>query len=46
MERRGFDGCKKIDGRKRHIAVDTGGLLLAIMVTALGSRTVTRPCAC
>jgi transposase len=31
---RGFDSGKKIDGRKRHIAVDTGGLLLAIVVTA------------
>lgn len=30
---RGFDGGKKIDGRKRHIAVDTGGLLLAVVVT-------------
>lgn len=25
---RGYDGEKKINGRKRHIAVDTGGLLL------------------
>ncbi|MRH93642.1 IS5 family transposase [Nocardia sp. SYP-A9097] len=31
---RGFDAGKKINGRKRHIAVDTGGLLLAIVVTA------------
>lgn len=30
---RGFDGAKKIDGIKRHIAVDTGGLLLAAHVT-------------
>jgi transposase len=30
---RGFDGGKKINGRKRHIAVDTGGLLLAVVVT-------------
>jgi putative transposase len=30
---RGFDGGKKITGRKRHIAVDTLGLLLAVVVT-------------
>lgn len=30
---RGYDGGKKITGRKRHIAVDTLGLLLAIVVT-------------
>ena len=31
---RGYDGGKKIDGRKRHIAVDTQGLLLLVLVTA------------
>jgi transposase len=31
---RGFDGGKKINGRKRHIAVDTLGLVLAVIVTA------------
>jgi transposase len=31
---RGYDAGKKINGRKRHIAVDTGGLLLAVAVTA------------
>jgi putative transposase len=31
---RGFDAGKKVNGRKRHIAVDTGGLLLAVLVTA------------
>jgi transposase len=31
---RGFDAAKKINGRKRHLAVDTLGLLLAIVVTA------------
>lgn len=31
---RGYDGGKKINGRKRHIAVDTLGLLLAVTVTA------------
>jgi putative transposase len=33
---RGYDGGKKITGRKRHIAVDTLGLLLAVVVTAAG----------
>jgi putative transposase len=33
-EQRGVDGHKKVDGRKRHIAVDTLGLLLAVVVTA------------
>jgi transposase len=31
---RGFDGGKKINGRKRHIAVDTLGLVLTVVVTA------------
>lgn len=31
---RGYDGAKKLDGRKRHIAVDTMGLLLVVLVTA------------
>ncbi|MCX4539139.1 IS5 family transposase [Streptomyces sp. NBC_01565] len=31
---RGFGGGKKANGRKRHIVVDTLGLLLAVMVTA------------
>jgi len=31
---RGYDGGKKINGRKRHIAVDTLGLVLTVMVTA------------
>lgn len=30
----GFDSHKQIDGRKRHIVVDTMGLLLAVAVTA------------
>lgn len=30
---RGFDAGKKINGRKRHIAVDTLGLLLYVLVT-------------
>jgi transposase len=31
---RGFDSGKKINGRKRHIAVDVEGFLLAVVVTA------------
>ena len=31
--RRGYDGAKKITGRKRHIVVDSLGLLLAVLVT-------------
>lgn len=31
---RGFDGGKLVKGRKRHIVVDTLGLLLAVIVTA------------
>jgi putative transposase len=30
---RGYDGGKKITGRKRHVLVDTLGLLLAVIVT-------------
>lgn len=42
----GYDGAKKVTGRKRHIAVDTMGLLLAVAVTsasvadAVGARAV------
>ena len=32
-EERGYDGGKKITGRKRHIVVDTLGLLLVVVVT-------------
>jgi putative transposase len=32
-EQRGYDGGKKIKGRKRHLLVDTLGLLVAVMVT-------------
>ena len=31
---RGYDAAKKIEGRKRHIATDTLGLVLVIVVTA------------
>jgi putative transposase len=30
----GYDAAKKIDGRKRHVVVDTLGLVLAVVVTA------------
>ena len=30
---RGYDAGKKVNGRKRHIAVDTNGLLLTVVVT-------------
>ena len=33
---RGYDAGKKVSGRKRHIAVDTIGLLLTVLVTAAG----------
>ena len=33
-ESRGFDGNKKINGRKRHIITDTNGLLLSVVVHA------------
>lgn len=38
---RGFDGGKLVNGRKRHVVVDTLGLLLGVMVTAAdnGDRT-------
>src|SRR5919198_1792558 len=31
---RGYDGGKKINGRKRHLLVDTLGLLLAVLITS------------
>jgi putative transposase len=33
----GFDGHKKIKGRKRHIVVDTLGLIMAVVVTDAGT---------
>jgi transposase len=33
-EQRGRDNAKNVDGRKRHIVVDTMGLLLAVVITA------------
>jgi len=42
---RGYDAGKKINGRKRHIAVDTIGLLLTVLVTAASvqDRDAARP---
>lgn len=45
-EARGFDAAKKTTGRKRHLVVDTLGLLLVVMVTSAsvqdrqGGRTI------
>ncbi|MFD3586045.1 transposase [Streptomyces sp. NPDC058683] len=41
---RGFDGGKLINGRKRHVVVDTLGLLLGVTVTAAdtGDRAAAR----
>jgi hypothetical protein len=36
-EQRGRDNAKNVDGRKRHIVVDSMGLLLAVLVTAAGA---------
>ena len=33
---RGFDAGKKVNGRKRHVVVDTIGLLVVVLVTAAG----------
>jgi putative transposase len=33
-EERGYDAAKKVSGRKRHLVVDTLGLLLAVAVTS------------
>jgi transposase len=42
---RGYDAGKKINGRKRHIVVDTLGLLLGVLVTAASvqDRDAARP---
>ena len=33
-EERGYEGAKKRKGRKRHLLVDTRGLLIMVVVTA------------
>ena len=42
---RGWDNAKKVNGRKRHIAVDTLGLIITIVVTAASvqDRDAARP---
>jgi transposase len=42
---RGWDNAKKVNSRKRHIAVDTTGLLLAVVITAASvqDRDAARP---
>jgi putative transposase len=46
---RGYDGAKKVCGRKRHLLVDTLGLVLLVVITAAnvqdreGARTLFRP---
>ncbi len=44
-EQRGYDAGKKIKGRKRHLAVDTLGLILALKITsaAVPDRDAARP---
>jgi putative transposase len=37
-ESRGFDAGKKVKGRKRHIAVDTLGLLLAVVIQSASTQ--------
>ena len=43
--RRGYDAAKKVNGAKRHLAVDTIGLLLTVLVTAASAqdRDAARP---
>lgn len=40
-EERGRDNAKNVDGRKRHIVVDSMGLLLAVLVTAASTDDAT-----
>ena len=42
---RGWDNAKKVNGRKRHIAVDTTGLILDVVITAASvqDRVAARP---
>ncbi|PSO76308.1 MAG: IS5/IS1182 family transposase, partial [Cyanobacteria bacterium QS_4_48_99] len=45
---RGFEGGKRVKGRKRHVLVDSMGLFLAVVVTAakLTSKGCRRCCVC
>jgi putative transposase len=37
-EERGYDGAKQVKGRKRHVIVDTLGLLILVIVTAAAAQ--------
>lgn len=39
----GFDGAKKVDGVKRHVLVDSGGVLVATVVTPADVREPSTP---
>jgi hypothetical protein len=41
-EQRGYDGGKKVKGRKRHLLVDTQGLVLKAKVHALPTSWIGR----
>ena len=43
---RGYDGGKKINGRKRHVLVDTMGLLLVVLITSAASMMGPPPSSC
>src|SRR5258707_236743 len=40
QDSRGYDAGKKIEGRKRHLAVDVMGLILCVLVTAASATGV------
>ena len=42
----GFDGGKKVKGRKRHILVDTQGLILAVVIKEANAPERLRAVAC
>ncbi|REJ94335.1 MAG: IS5 family transposase [Planctomycetota bacterium] len=43
-EQRSYDGGKKVNGRKRHIVVDTLGLILAVVVHGAGQQDNSGAC--
>ena len=43
---RGWDNAKKVNGRKRHIAVGTTGLLLEVLITPASVQDLTAPARC
>jgi len=40
LEAKGIDGNKKVNGRKRHIAVDVLGLVIACMITSANTSDI------